>query len=166
MNKTQIIKELFEAYENLDSVKMDSYYAKNTILTDPTWGVVEGKRRQYWLQYSLENISNHKIEIQNIKETNGELFIEWNSIFIAIINDKKIVLDYSAKYTFEGDKIATVTLYYSVKELYRQLFGSMFVASMAIIPMVKIAKIQNHKMLDNYIENNSLKEICLECALE
>ena len=161
MNNTQIIKELFEAYENLDSAKMNSYFSDDIKLEDPATFLAEGDDAKYWIQFVIDNISDHKITIKNIVENDNVVTVEWTSSYLSNMSKKPILLDYKAHYTFKNQKIINQVNEYDLKDYIRQSFGSLVASSLEFNGVRKVIRSQSKKLLSNYKSTKDLRVLII-----
>lgn len=156
MTKKQTIESYFEAFGNLDSLKMNSYYTDDIILESLSVGVKKGDEARYYWQFLCNRIKNHKIEIIEISINEDIAIVKWRSSSFLTLVGKKVHLTHVSEFIFEGDLICKHKSEYDLKELIEQLFGSLIGKMGDTNFLKKIVKGQTNKLLENYIKENEL----------
>lgn len=107
-NPTTVVKNVFDAFNAHDWKKMESFYADNVEMTDPSFeGVKIGKKGMTDFYQSVPDIHD---EIKNIISSGNTVVVEF--VATGTINGKKFTLPICTVFKVENGKVVSDHTYY------------------------------------------------------
>lgn len=157
MTPTEIVNNFYAAFEQKDSVTMNSFLAENVKFEDPAFGKLEGEDVKYMWQFLTENAKDFSVTFSVDEEKGNKVKANWIAQYTFSATGNKVINHVNSNFELKNGKIIKHKDDFDLKKWVKQSLGSAAGIFGASFMMKNAIQKQSRNYLMKYKAKNALK---------